>query len=126
MGPEGGSSRISTNKGTLYPGGEFLPHLQPWPNRPARYQYSNKKGLHLLYPAFDRCPQLHHITLQMDRRNVLRLFLFAQQSSSPQLFKQFYLNGQVPHPGMGGYISMFACAQAHVLPSGCFRVVRGV
>jgi hypothetical protein len=108
--------------GTLYPGGE-LTDLQPWPNRPYPYKFSNQK---VVYARPTMLEALSFVGTHYGWYSGTHyVYYFLPNNRHHNLFNQFYLNGALPSPGMNGCISMFACAHGHVLPSGCLKVVRG-
>jgi hypothetical protein len=107
--------------GQLHPGGE-LTHLQPWRNCPRWHQHSDQKVVHA------RPTLMEALSFVAARCRWISgthcVYFFLPNNRHHHLFKQFYLNGTLPSPGMNGHISMFACAPGCILPSGCLKVIR--
>jgi hypothetical protein len=119
--PQALSNRLQLEKGTLYKGGD-LKFLQPWENRPVAHQTSDQKCV-FARVTFQECLRFVHSHYKwIGGRHYV--YYFLQDNPHHHLFHQFYLNGSVPHPNMKGDIAKFACAFAHVLPSGCIQVDR--
>jgi hypothetical protein len=117
--PEDLSDHLQLAQGTLCKGGD-LTHLQPWENRPNPYKFSNQNSVHARV-TFQDCLRFvaSHYGWTEGRHYV---YYFLQNNPHHNLFKQLYVNGGLPSPSMKGEIAMFACAPAHVLPSGCIQV----
>ena len=119
--PDELSNDLHLPDGTLYPA-EELTHLQPWDNRPSPYKYSDQNSVFARVTLNDtlRFVTTHYRWIQ----GTHYVYYFLPNNPHHNLFKQLYLNGNLPGAGMNGDVAQFCCAPAHVTPSGCIQVER--